>query len=243
MKTSKITINPKALLRVLLITSLLFVLVHIFLQVVSGISDKYIFRMLTPWFDLDEERNIPTLYATFLLLICSFQLFLIALLDNRVNKTNRYYWSLLSFIFLFLSTDETLSFHERLINPVTDLLGKENIPGIFHFAWVIPVLILMVFFGLYFRSFYMSLNKKTRLNFLISFILYAGGALGMEMIGSQYSALHGEDNFMYKILTTIEESLELAGTVYFIYTLVVYIADFFGDIEFNITGADEGKRK
>jgi hypothetical protein len=229
MKTSKITINPKALLRVLLITSLLFVLVHIFLQVVSGISDKYIFRMLTPWFDLDEERNIPTLYATFL--------------DNRVNKTNRYYWSLLSFIFLFLSTDETLSFHERLINPVTDLLGKENIPGIFHFAWVIPVLILMVFFGLYFRSFYMSLNKKTRLNFLISFILYAGGALGMEMIGSQYSALHGEDNFMYKILTTIEESLELAGTVYFIYTLVVYIADFFGDIEFNITGADEGKRK
>ena len=232
MKKSNIMIDPVSVLRILMITSFILVLIHIFLQVISNLSDQYIFRMLTPWFDLDDERNIPTLYATFLLLICSLLLFLITLLDSV--KTNKFYWVTLSLIFLFLSADETLSFHERLINPVTDLIGKDNLPQIFHFAWLIPALIVMIFFGLYFRSFYLSLNKKTRLNFLLAFLLFTGGAFGMEMIGSQYSAINGEDNFIYKGLTTVEESLELAGTVFFIYALIVYVADFFGDIEFKL---------
>ncbi len=233
MENSIVRINPGRLLRFLLILISVFIAAHIFLQVMSNLSGNYLFRMLAAWFDLDDERNLPTLFSTFLLLFCSVLLFLIAILDRKKNSTNKYYWGVLSFIFLFLSADETLSFHERLINPVTDLIGEGNVPGIFHFAWVIPALVVMVFFGLYFRRFYFSLNRATRINFMIAFLLYTGGALGMEMIGSQYSATHGEENFTYTLLTTVEESLELVGTAYFIYALTIYLADFFGDIEFK----------
>jgi hypothetical protein len=112
-------------------------------------------------------------------------------------------------------------------------------PSFLQFAWVIPVGILMIIFVIYFRKFFLGLNRKSRLNFLISFLLYTGGALGLEMIGSYYNVLHGQDNFGYKALTTIEESLENIGVIYFIYALLVHISDLYGDIEFEIKGSNK----
>ena len=237
MKKSSISINPSQIMRVLLALTIILVFTHISLQLLKRISDGYLINMLAPWFDLDDERNIPTLFSSLLLFMCSLLLFLIAIIENKIKSGNRYSWALLSLAFLVLSSDELLSFHERLINPVNDMVGKENMPAFLQFAWVIPVGILLIIFVIYFRKFFLELNKRSRLNFLISFLFYTGGALGLEMIGSYYNVLHGQDNFVYKTLTTIEESLENIGVIYFIYALLIHISDIFGDIEFTILKA------
>jgi hypothetical protein len=239
MRKSNISINPAKIGVVLLGLTIFLVLAHVVLQITNSISDKYIFKMLTPWFDLDDERNIPTMFSSLMLFLVSLLLFLITVIEFNSKSENKYSWALLSLAFLFLSTDELLSFHERLINPVNDMVGKENMPAFLQFAWVIPVGIVLIVFVIYFRKFFLGLNRKSRINFLISFLLYTGGALGLEMIGSYYNVLNGQDNFVYKALTTIEESLENIGVIYFIYSLLVHISDLYGDIEFDIIRSEK----
>ncbi len=55
--------------------------------------------------------------------------------------------------------------------------------------------------------------------------LYVGGAIGFELIGGRYSELHGAQNLTYSMIATTEESLEMAGVIFFIRALLVYIAE------------------
>ena len=54
-------------------------------------------------------------------------------------------------------------------------------------------------------------------------MLYIGGALGMEMVGSYYAELEGQQHLTYALLTSLEEAMEMMGTVVFIYGLLFYI--------------------
>ena len=50
-----------------------------------------------------------------------------------------------------------------------------------------------------------------------------GGSLGVEVIGGRYLDTHGV-NLTYKMITTIEEALEMLGIVVFVGALSSYIA-------------------
>jgi hypothetical protein len=50
------------------------------------------------------------------------------------------------------------------------------------------------------------------------------GALGMEMVDGYYASLYGDNNFVYVVLTTIEEFFEMVGIAVFIYALLSYIS-------------------
>jgi hypothetical protein len=48
-------------------------------------------------------------------------------------------------------------------------------------------------------------------------ILYVGGAVGCEMLGSFLATTIGFESIPYLLATTLEESLEMAGAITFIY--------------------------
>jgi hypothetical protein len=50
------------------------------------------------------------------------------------------------------------------------------------------------------------------------------GAIGVEMVGGRYAEAVGTWNLTYSLITTVEESLELAGTILFIDALLRYLA-------------------
>jgi hypothetical protein len=54
---------------------------------------------------------------------------------------------------------------------------------------------------------------------------YIGGAIGVELIGSRHAELHGYENWAYSMIATLEESLEMAGLIVFIWALLKYCAD------------------
>jgi len=59
--------------------------------------------------------------------------------------------------------------------------------------------------------------------FVAAGFAYVGGAIGLEVISAPLVEAQGRYNLMYLLLTTVEESLELGGIIFFIYALLSYI--------------------
>ncbi|OKH17021.1 hypothetical protein NIES208_11065 [[Limnothrix rosea] IAM M-220] len=178
--------------------------------------------MLTRFFNVDGEKNIPASFSTLLLLGASVLLGRISFMQFR-RKAPFTHWLVLSVGFLMMAIDEFLSFHERLMKPVKTLLNVEDV-AIFRHAWVIPAALLILLLIPYFWNFMRQLPTRTARMFIIAASLYLGGALGIEVIGGYYASTQGFD-FMYKMIATVEESLEMAGVILFIHELMIFIGD------------------
>ncbi len=170
-------------------------------------------------FDFNQEKNIPTLFSSFLLIITSAVL---ASITSTQKKLQSPYiaWGGLSLIFMFLSIDEFVSLHEMLVTPVRTLL---NTSGALRYAWVIPYGAMLIVFVISYLKFLYALPRKIGTLFILSGGVYVTGALGFELIGSWYHDNYGTDNLMYSMIYTTEELLEMLGITLFITTLLLHI--------------------
>ena len=188
---------------------------------------------LVPLFYVSAEQSVPTLFSVLILFSAAFLLTVIAVLKKKEEDPDLSKWAILAFGFLFMTVDEACSIHEKLVMPVRKLLGGGHL-GIFHFAWVIPGIALVFVLSVFFLRFLLRLPAKTRLTFMVAATLYIGGAVGFELIGGWYVESYGNRNLTNSMLATIEESLEMAGVIVFIYALLKYIADNYKEVRFRI---------
>ena len=170
--------------------------------------------------DVSEEANITSWFSSSLLLFSAIILLLIARLKLVEKDTYARHWAFLSFIFFFLSLDETASLHELTIRPLRSLFSTT---GIFYYAWVIVAIPIVLSIGFLYLRFVFSLPGNTRNNFILAGFLFIVGAVGFEMVEGLYR--HSEIAGMYlsSIFVTIEELLENLGVVVFIVALLAYI--------------------
>lgn len=171
--------------------------------------------------NVNNEINLPAWYSASVLLMASLLLALIAAARRRLKLGDVPHWAMLSLIFLGLSADELASFHEVLIVPIRRRL---DLHGAFYFAWVLPGLTFAAIVGAGYRRFLLRLDRRTRRLFLISAIVYLGGALGIEMVGGWLTEAVGQTDPRYIAATTLEELLEMAGMVLFVYSQLDYLA-------------------
>jgi hypothetical protein len=170
--------------------------------------------------DVDGEGNIPSWFSSTLLLLCSILLSAITSARKRDYDSYTSYWRGLSIIFLFLSLDEAVSIHERFVEP---LRSSWDTNGLFYFAWVIPWGAFVVAFSCLYIKFLINLPRETRYLFIAAGVLYISGAIGMKLLqGLQVSNTHNERNLLYFATTTVEELLEMSGTILFLYALMRY---------------------
>ena len=176
---------------------------------------------LVPLFDFNEEQSVPTWFSSVLLMICASLLGIIGAAQRRAGGPHLW-WTTLAFVFLYLSLDESLAFHERLNRPVRDLLHTS---GALYYAWVIPyalfALVLLVFSIRPLRA----LSAMTRRRLVLAGALFVCGAMGMEVIGS-FVVTHNQmrPTLLGDVVMTLEELLELSGTIVLVYTLMKHIA-------------------
>jgi hypothetical protein len=205
-------------------------IVHILLHMVALATGNDRLGGLVFIFGLGAEQNLPTLYSTVALLVVAGLLFVAA----RHSKTDRVYWWVLCFAFVFLACDETLSLHEKLIDPLKARLGTS---GVFHYAWVIPYGIASFVFGLAFGRFLLRLPRKTARRFVIGGAVFVTGAIGMEMIGGVLFEDGGTKQWGYWSVQTLEEVLEMTGVLVFLFGLGDYINSHLGGLTIRI-GSD-----
>lgn len=187
-------------------------------------------------FNVNEEGNVPTFFAVLLSIGSVMLLTVIGFASRQTRKNDSRYWFALAAGFLFLSYDEAFQVHERLGDPMRQLLGKSKL-GFLYFGWVVPAIILVCVLALLFVKFLLRLPASSRRWMLFSGCLYLSGCIGMELIGGKYFVMYGKDTLMYSVLTTIEEGLEMSGMAAFIYTLLGHIARTYPKIEFHIRAA------
>lgn len=244
MTINHITLSPLKITRALGVTALLLVLASITGQLTKYILGHEFVYGLIRLFYVDYENNIPSYFSASLLLLAALLLALITALKKAAHAAYEFQWALLSFTFLYMAIDEAASIHELLTWPMRNLLGLlgQQAGGIFSFTWVIPGIAVAMVFGLSYLKFLLHLPAKTRWRFVIAATLYLGGAIGMELIGGRYADLHGMENLAYSMTATVEESLEMAGVIVFIYTLLNYIADNYQEIRLRLDNFEESSQ-
>ncbi|MBP6058216.1 MAG: multidrug transporter [Nitrosomonas sp.] len=237
MKTEihEISFNSSTITRILAAAAVVLILASIGGQLLKFTFGADYLKRFVLLFNLDEERNIPTYFSVLLMHFVALLLALITVFNKKQMMPHVSKWAILSFGFLLMAFDESSQFHERLIWPFRAMLKELSADGatlgVFYFTWVIPGIILVTVLGLFFLKFLLYLPTTVRIRFLIAAILYIGGAIGFELIGGRHSELYGEENWGYIIITTIEESLELSGLIFFIWALLKYCEDHFSAIQ------------
>ncbi len=216
----KFIITPLSILKKLLILIGILLLGNIISLIIKFNTDS---RYITKFFDFNREGNLPAVYSSMTIFFCAFLLYYISRSLTNNSKTKKTSWFILALIFLFLGFDELLSFHEVLISIVKKYV---NVGGYLYFAWVIPYGIAIIFLGIIYIRFLLNLPKKIRLIFILSAILFVGGAMGIELIEGNHAEIHGYHTLQFAIMYTMEELLEMLGIALFIYGLLTYISNF-----------------
>ncbi len=223
----EITFKPKKV-------SLLFLSIVVFLTIVHCIVlvsffclDNHDISIFVQWFDFDIENNIPSLYSSFAIFICSFLFFIIAMHKSKRLDYEKLCWFGLGVVFLFLSIDEGFQIHENIGDIVENHI---NATGFLYFPWIIPYGFAVIVFILVYLKFILDMPKKTAVLFILIGTVYLTGAIVFDMLGGREAELHGYDSVTYCILYTIEEFLEMISVVVLIYALLSYIDRQFGYI-------------
>lgn len=222
-------LNPKKVLSILSYLIIFLVLLSVtgqWFHFTFDLQERVRYSQLTSFLNVNDERNLPTFFSSIILLISSILLCFITYSEVQKERNRKYYkfsWFFLAIIFLYLSIDEYAAIHERL---TPEMRGLGTFTSWFYYAWVIPAMIGVTILGLFFLKFVIYLPYKTRNQFVVSGILYVGGALGMELVSSRYTYYYGKENLNYSLLTTIEETMEMFGIAYFIYALLCYIQEY-----------------
>jgi len=213
----QIVLNASKITKFLSIIALILIFIHINILVIYflvGDPDKFDFIRM---FDLDMERNVPTLFSSAILLISAFLFYLLSKTPSEQKKGSRIFWLGLGFVFTFLAFDESAKIHEQL----GDMTEKfVDTTGYFHYPWVISYGILVLILGMLYFRFFWKMESKIFWSFMGAAAMFLSGAVGFDMLGGMEAEMHSTDTILYSFLYTIEESLEMFGVIYLIWILL-----------------------
>ncbi|MEK6481252.1 hypothetical protein WJR50_27160 [Catalinimonas sp. 4WD22] len=222
-KKISLRVNYKKIINIELIIVASLLLLNLIQQflIYQGILPK-----LITFIDLNEENNFPSFFSGMNLIFTGLIVLLISLCNDKKNKFYKH-WFFISFLFFFLGTDELASIHERVGRYTSIFLGVENTIG--GFIWVLPFSIFLLILAYFYLPFLLHLPYKYKKLLIIASIVFVGGGMVMESIGS---TLVGVSDY-YPLEYIIEETMEMLGVIIFLYAFFKYLKNEVGN--FNLS--------
>lgn len=172
-------------------------------------------RFFMDLFFFEFEKNIPSFFSAFLLVLAGYLLRLVYRHYSDHGLKGGIYWKFLSFLFYFLAMDEWFSLHENLNFVESNILSAPS--------WLLFYLPATIMLGIALVQFLKILPKATLLMFIVSGCIYVMGAAGFEMISSWASTFHFND-IRYQAILLCEDGLEMVGVLLFIKAILQYLA-------------------
>jgi hypothetical protein len=221
----RLPLQPKALLRVLVIISVTFAAISAVVVTLAVLGVNLPFDQLTKRLDVDAEQAIPAWFSSMDLFLCALLIATIAV-QERGSRFVRHWW-VLAAGFVVMSIDEAVSLHELLNEKLDGLLGTGP-----KLVWGIPAMILCAAIGVAFVPFLHHLPRKCAVMFLVAGATFVFAAAGLEQVGGAILDAHGgienprsNVNFPYTVETTTEELLEMLSVALFAYALASYAGE------------------
>jgi hypothetical protein len=221
------TLSPRRVLRVLLAVAVAITLG----MIVGELSRSFaaddaqalarFLRTVRRYFAPAGEQTVVAWFTASALLAGGLLLFAIGAATRLLGGRFVGRWRLLGAIFVFLSIDEAVAFHEQLGDWV-----KEVVPtgGPLLWAWVIPYGAFAVVVFVAYVPFLRHLPAGTRRGVLIAGTVFIGGALVLEMIQAAIVDVRGRGGGPVTVLSIVEEAAEMLGAILFLDALLIHLA-------------------
>lgn len=131
---------------------------------------------------------------------------------------------------MYLSIDEAASIHETVVEHITWRIWPTlDTRGYSHYPWVFAGAAFVLIVGVTFLRFLFRLPSRTRLGFVVSGLIFVGGALGIDILQANHDDRYGRQTFGFAMFVAVEEGMEMTGVLIFLQTLFVYIASCLAD--------------
>ncbi len=185
-------------------------------------------------FTLDAERNLASWLESVCMVSAAALLAFHSLLDRERDRRNVFAWTLLSIVFILMSVDELVSFHEVSVKPLRNTL---QLTGIFYYSWVLIAIPLVASLGLLLVPFLLRLERSTALRFILAGAVFVGGAVGTELICGYLATNGGVETPAYKFTAAAQEVIENIGMTMFVLALLRHIAIVTPAIRLKVTAS------
>ena len=169
-----------------------------------GLKERFGFHYWQlAFFDLDEEESFGTWFNSGILFLAAVLLVNQARVVRAQGGAWHRWWLVLGIGFCVLSVDEIAGMHEFLNTMMEDT------------PWTVVGFPILVLSALACLPFLWHHRWRTALLFLLSGLIYGGGAVGVEhFTDAEVNSLH------YNMWTALEEGMEMAGVILFIYAML-----------------------
>ncbi len=220
--------HAKMLLACLISISLLLTLVH--LLTLFFPFDFLGKRTQTPLFlfNMDNEGNIPSWFASSLLLIAGMVYLFVSWLRRSAPKPSSFFFLVVGLGLIFLSLDESAGIHEKVGGILNLLPHTPSFRGE-RGHWMFPYLILgLILCLMFFRDVFALLRALPRTSRLIfaGVMIFLIGAVGLEIISYEYLRRIASKK-IYMMEVALEEFFELLGVSIIIYAgLLLALGDY-----------------
>jgi hypothetical protein len=228
-------LNPRAIVTGLGLGVSLFTVLYIGFFIFVPLRDlRPDLRAWLTLIDLDGELNLPATYNG--LLLCLVTVLLAAIGFNALRQRDRLAlpWLALTAAFSYLTVDELASIHELLVEPMRAGFGLSGLLG---FGWYLVALPLVAVLGLVCLDLMRRLPTRTRLLFIFAGGVYVVGSAGLEMVAALIFERLGLEHVVFRIEVAVEETLEMAGLIIFIFALLEYLARRWGAVRVTLAPA------
>ena len=219
MSPSHLVVTPRKVAFFLFGATVGLVAAHVLITMGSEATGHPLYR-LPRFFNLGGEANLPTYFSAANLLLAAGLLAFVA--RTAETRWMRVAWWGLALGFAFMSLDEATLIHEGIVGSLLlSKIGRGT--GAAFYRWYLVYVPLVVVLGALYVPFLLRLPRRLALWFVVSAVLFLGGALGVEMVES---ALASANASRLRILANlaVEEGAEMAGVALFNVVLVGHLA-------------------
>jgi hypothetical protein len=163
---------------------------------------------------LSAEANVPTWFASSLLLACAVTAAAIAR-ELAAGAPGRPHWWGIAVGLGWVSLDEVAGLHEHLG-------GHLDTGGALYFDWVIWAALVVGVLAVIYLRFLLALPSPVRARLIIAATVFVTGALALELPLGWWTEHAGSDSLGYALIDWVEETLELVGASLALVALVAH---------------------
>ena len=172
-------------------------------------------KILYALFSIDGEMTIPAWYQGLLLMACAISIIINSATNRLTLKKSQLSFSL---IFITLSIDEVITIRERIEGVYYKyiLIRGYTLSFEHNFIFSLLVLGLILLIACISIRFLYSHDNYNRKPFILSGFIYVFGAVGLDLIGSNFE---DKMSLIYQLSTMLEELFEMIGLIMFLHVM------------------------
>jgi len=224
-------LSPLRVALFLAVIAMLLLIAHLGAEAVRTTIGEDLPDRATGMWNLDEENNVPTWFASMVLALVGFALAFVGLMKYQERDPHYRQWFAISLIPLFLSLDDMAQLHEALSSPLSEEYG---FGGLLHWAWLVVALPVVAVLTVLFLPFLLRLPARTAILLLAGAgITFSGGVI-LEMFEGWRVDASGQGGLLLFLMVTVQEVMEMTGSIIALYAVIDYAAGYRPEMVFHV---------